>query len=148
MCMPAMLAGVSVAVLSLPIPITNHFFTFKLFIMKNANDLYANFTCTNAYYTTMVEPYVFTDGVKAMCEECGCYWFLNLILSHQHTPKVKAETFQVWHLKRIFQEQFTATADDGNGNIIARQNIEFSDFAFDEATVWLVDEVLLLPSEY
>ncbi len=39
-------------------------------------------------------------------------------------------------------------ATDGNNNEIARQSIEYSDFPYDEATLWLVDETLLLPDEY
>lgn len=37
---------------------------------------------------------------------------------------------------------------DGNYNRITSQEIPYSDFHYDLATIWLVDGCLMLPSEY
>lgn len=89
-----------------------------------------------------------TVGVHEWAEENGAYWFLNLILSYQINKDMRKETWQSWKLKRKEGDSFVATCDDGNGNILIKQEIEFSDFKGNNAVLWFIDDVLLLPSEY
>jgi hypothetical protein len=37
---------------------------------------------------------------------------------------------------------------NGNGKVLKGQYIPYTDFTADEATVWVVDKVMLLPNEY
>jgi hypothetical protein len=38
--------------------------------------------------------------------------------------------------------------DDGDGNQLQQFRLSFTDFPFEHFTLWLVDSVLMLPSEY
>lgn len=116
--------------------------------MKNANHELKEYTCTENYYRHPLSRLLYTDGVCAMAETFQAYWLIDLVFSHQLTASVKKEGFQKWLLQRLTGNRFVAVADDGNGKEIARQVIPFSDFAADQCTLYLIDGVLLLPSEY
>ena len=116
--------------------------------MKKANDFFGSHHGSGNFYRHSLTGYVFTDGVNEMAESCGAYWLIDLILSHQCESKVKNETFQVWDLKRVQDDVFTIVATDGNKNKVTSQEIPFSDFPYDLATLWLVDGCLMLPCEY
>lgn len=111
--------------------------------MNSANDFFKDYNCTDNYYKYYLGM-VYTDGVKALCTRFECYWFLDLIAFGQ--LKIKGN-FQVWTLKRT---GFTATVtcDDGNGNILRKENIPYTDFKPLTATIWVEDNVILLPSEH
>jgi hypothetical protein len=112
-----------------------------------------NFTGTENYYR-----YLFglklTDGVKFLADNAsnGAYWLLDVIGSHQMTPKVRkylqTDNFQTWKLKKNDKGGCRVQCEDGNGNVITRQDIEYTDFPLDEITLYLIDGVLLLTSEY
>ncbi|KUJ56422.1 DUF6876 family protein [Chryseobacterium aquaticum] len=119
--------------------------------MKNpkisANEFYNQFTGTENYYS-----YIFgillTDGVKNVADEEKCFWFLDSIASYQTSQRFQNEDFQVWTIKRIKNEQFNLSASDGNENQLMSATIPFSDFFFEEFTIWKEGNVLLLPSEH
>ena len=117
--------------------------------MQNANNFFETHGGSENFYRhSLAKNYLFTDGVKSMADKCECHWFIDLILSHQVYDNVRKESFQVWDLKRQKENCFTAICTDGNHNHVTRQAIPFSDFPYDTATLWLVDGVLMLPSEY
>ncbi len=115
--------------------------------MTNANNVYFGYQGSDTRYQHPLG-FIYTPGVKALAEECECYWLLDVIASHQTSEKVKAQRFQVWHLERIQESKFLVLATDGNDTVIAKQIIPFSDFKYDKCMVWLVDRCMLLPSEY
>jgi len=111
----------------------------------------SGFTGTDHYYRYNLfgKNVMLTDGVKYLAEKAGAYWFINAILSWQIYKNVAGEEFQTWTLtKNESDDSATLVADDGNGNVIAKQEIEFTDFPMQKVSIWLVDGVLLLPSEY
>ena len=83
-----------------------------------------------------------------MAEACGAYWLIDLVISHQHSKAVRLQPFQVWQLERQKDDAFPIVASDGDEKQIARQQIPFSDFRYDTATLWLVNGCLMLPNEY
>ena len=89
-----------------------------------------------------------TDGCDFVRNEAKAYWLFDAILSHQLTSTVNKQSFQVWRLKKQEDDTWSLICDDGNKNILAKQQFEFSDFLIDEITIWLVDEVAMLPTEY
>jgi hypothetical protein len=115
--------------------------------MKNANDNYQQFIGGDDQHRLNFG-HTMTEGVYQLCTDYQCFWLIEVILSHQHTKKVKKEPFQVWKLERVKDDEFKVTATDGNDNIIAEQVIEFSDFKDDEVTIWNIDRTILLPNEY
>ncbi len=89
-----------------------------------------------------------TDGCDYVRKEAKAYWLFDAILSHQLTSTVNKQSFQVWRLKKQEDDTWLLDCEDGNKNILATQHIEYSDFLIDEITIWLVDGVAMLPSEY
>ena len=116
--------------------------------MKNANHYFGSSNGSENFYCHKPSLILYTDGVKDLAETCNAYWLIDLIISHQCYSKINLERFQVWDLKRVKENEFTILCTDGNYNKITSQEIEFSDFPYDLATVWLVDGCLMLPNEY
>ena len=116
--------------------------------MTNANDNIQTGNGSENFYCHRPSLMLYTDGVKDLAEACQAYWLIDLIISHQCKKDVNNERFQVWELKRLKKNVFTINATDGNKNKVANQHIPFSDFAYDFATIWLVDGCLMLPCEY
>ena len=107
------------------------------------------FTGTEHYYEhrTIGSLKLFlTDGCKYLAEKAGCYWLYDVLASYQH--KLCNETFQTWTLKKFISLGWTITATDGNGKVLVTQDIPYSDFPIEDGiTLFLVDGVVLLPSE-
>ena len=110
----------------------------------------AQFTGTENYYRhALSRAYTYTDGVKYLAERAGAYWLIDVIVSHQHNLKVRAEEFQVWKLKlNKTGHGAMVTCEDGNGNRVTQQRIQFTDFPLREVDLWFTGNVVMLPSEY
>lgn len=90
-----------------------------------------------------------TDGAIGFAEENSCYWFLDVVCSHQLNVRVRMEEFQVWKLvKDATGSGCEVICEDGNDNVVITQKIPFTDFAEPTATVWLCNNVIMLPTEY
>jgi hypothetical protein len=101
------------------------------------------------YRHGLVRTVVFTDGAKFVADEGGAYWLLDIIaIAQRHDQRVAAEPFQAWKLTVRENHTGTVTCDDGNRNIVYRQELEFTDFPLPEITLYFTDNVILLPSEY
>lgn len=116
--------------------------------MTNANDFFGSGNGSENFYKNRLSPIIYTDGVKDMAETCGAYWLIDVVISHQLSKTVRCEPFQVWKLNRVKDDAFQLLATDGNDKQIASQQIPFSDFRYDTATLWLVNGCLMLPNEY
>ena len=116
--------------------------------MKNANANFGTGNGSENFYCHRPSLFLYTDGVMDMAETCKAFWLIDLIISHQCKREVNLERFQVWDLSRVKDSLFKIIATDGNNNRIAFQQIPFSDFPYDLATIWLVDGCLMLPAEY
>lgn len=116
----------------------------------SANDAaqFAQFTGTDHYYKTLLPGYKMTDGVYSMAEALGCHWLIDTILSYQLGLSAKMTPFQVWKLKRNDTGGCRVWMEDGNDNEVLSRGVEYTDFPYEEATIWLTDRTLLLPSEY
>ena len=127
---------------------------------KNPEDLESDlsqFTGTEHYYPHgLNRKFMHTDGVNYLAENAGAYWLIDLIASHQSSRKVRAESFQLWTLTLTGKKNPMAVAEcraDTNAPVLARQEIEFTDFPLKSVKLYCVDGgdgkvVLMLPSEY
>ena len=110
------------------------------------------FTGTEHYYRhSLNRNFMHTDGVNYLAENAGAYWLIDLIASHQLSRKVRAESFQLWTLTLTGRKNPMAVAEcraDSNAPLLARQEIEFTDFPLKSVKLYCVDGVLMLPSEY
>lgn len=116
--------------------------------MTNANNDFGSSMGSENFYQNQLSHVIYTDGVKQMAEACGAYWLIDLVSGHQTSKTVNIEQFQVWQLQRVVDDVFKITATDGNERRLTQQEIPFSDFKYDSATLWLVNGCLMLPQEY
>jgi len=115
-----------------------------------------NFTGTESYHRFLPFRQVLTDGVLYLINNGGngngAFWLATAILSHQ-TPTVRRETFQIWELTLDKDTDKTASGavltmrTDTGRPILVKQKIEYTDFEF-STKLYMIDGVLLLPSEY
>lgn len=110
----------------------------------------AQFTGTEKWHRHVFVPSVlFTDGAKYLADQAGAFWLLDEIaLAQRHKPKVTAEPFQSWKLKVKADHSARLTCEDGNGQVVYRKHIPYTDFPLEEVTLYYTDNVILLPSEY
>lgn len=115
----------------------------------NKGDL-AQFTGTENWYRHSINRNVlYTDGARHVAEHGGAYWLLDEIaITQLYKKAVAAEEFQFWKLVVRPDRTATLTCDDGNHNIVFTKEIEFTDFPLDEITLYFVNNVIHLPSEY
>lgn len=91
---------------------------------------------------------LYTEGVRHVAQELGAYWLLDYIFSVQFTAEVLGQEFQVWKLKTGDESDAVLTLEDGNSSELKCFEITYTDFPLKEITFWLVNNILLLPSEY
>lgn len=117
----------------------------------NTNELLSNlsqFIGTEKYYR-ITPRHLLTDGSKYLAEEAECFWLMDAIASH--LPKQFHDHFAVANLT-IDGTSAVLTLDDGNGNVFARQNIEYTDFPLDQIKLYCGFDgehwAIMLTSEY
>ena len=93
-----------------------------------------------------------TDGTKYVADSAGAYWLMDAIASHiMHNPAVCGELFIVCTLE-VSSHKAMLTLDDGDGNILAKQAIDSTDFPAPGIMLYAINDgkywTLLLPSEY
>jgi hypothetical protein len=107
----------------------------------------AHFTGSEQVYRhSLMRNMLYTEGVQYLAEKAGAYWLLDKVATMQLEPRVKAEEFQAWKLK-VADSKATLTCEDGNGNIVHKEEIEFTDFPLDHIDLWVENHVIMLPSE-
>ena len=109
----------------------------------------SQYNCTDNYYRCNFSPVKYTDGVKMLAELAGAYWLIDAIVSYK-----RQEPFQVWTLDVMLAEDnryhkcVLTMKEDSDCPVLVTQKIEYTDFPIGTITLWLIDGVLILPSEY
>ena len=89
---------------------------------------------------------IVTDGVIAVADAACCYWLLDIIGSYQTNKRLDPH-FQVWKLI-VNQENNTAVVSCYNDTtLVVKQDIPYTDIPLDELKLYLMDGIILLPSE-
>jgi hypothetical protein len=84
---------------------------------------------------SLVKRLVFTQTVGQIREMADCFWLIDLIASYQY--KLKTEEFQVWKFVcDTKSKKGIMTCEDGNGNNLVKQEVNYTDFPLDELTLW------------
>ena len=104
---------------------------------------------TEAYhkYSQLPGYPVATDGIIALAEAARCYWLLDIIGSYQ-TDKRLGPSFQVWKLEVNLKSNSAVICGFNDTDLIISQEIPFTDFPLAEITLYLMDGIILLPSEH
>ena len=109
------------------------------------------FTGTDGYtvWSPIFRNFVLTDGAKYIAESADAYWLVDLFASH--LPAYKDEGFAVLYLK-VNGGKATAQIEDGNGKVLKKQKIEYTDFPLDQIVLYCCPQqglfVIMLPGEY
>ena len=108
------------------------------------------FTGSERWYRHgLVRHILFTDGAKYVADRAGAYWLLDEIaFAQKFQARVAAEAFQMWKLRVRPDRKALLTCDDGNGAVVWRKTLEYTDFPLEEITLYYTDRTILLPSEY
>lgn len=114
------------------------------------------FSGTERYYRSSLftKSIVHTDGVQFIAER-GAAWTIDVIVSHQIYPKVKAAEFQAWEFHVPGDGTCRVICTDGNGHVVTSQIVPYTDLPFsitlflELGSIDLVNPmwVILLPGE-
>ena len=107
------------------------------------------FTGTTQYYR-IDRKTLLTDGTYYLCKQTGAFWLMAVFSSHLIELKPD-EWFVVLRLD-VSGESAKVVIEDGNSNVLATQEIEYTDFPLNQITLYACWDsehwVLMLPSEY
>ena len=96
--------------------------------------------------------FYYTDGVSYLAEDGQAYWLIDAIFSWQTDKRIKndrmLQEFQLWQLKVEENRSAILTCSRDEDDVVISQNIPFTDFSLPEIELYLVEKVLMLPSEY
>lgn len=99
------------------------------------------------YRNPFYGPVQYTEGARHVAVAGEAWWLLDLVVSYRRHAQVRGEGFQVWTLA-VTEESGMVTCTDGNEHLLVSQHIPYTDFPLPTVTLWLVDNILMLPSEY
>ena len=109
------------------------------------NNQFKGFIGTENYYQHFGG--VFTDGIKEMAERFKAYWLIDVVFSYQD-KKISLIPFQIWEITSTGDKATVEMKEDTDQPVLIKQEIEFTDFPEGIFKMYLIDNVLLLPSEY
>ena len=111
---------------------------------KDIQEGLAQCHCTEHYWRNEALCFQYTDGIKFLWESCEAYWLLTAISSYN-----RKEPFQLWQLKIKENCSAVLTMQEDSGQPFnVKQEIAYTDFPLPEIQLYLIDGILLLPSEY
>lgn len=111
----------------------------------HANDSLHHFNGTDNYCRYLFGMLA-TDGAMAFADKFRAYWLLDIVASYY--PQLKEEEFQEWQLKVMEDRSAVVRCTNGNKKRLIVQEVPFTDFSANTATLWVEGNVILLPSEH
>jgi len=118
--------------------------------MSNLQSELGQFTGTENWhrFNPLMRNILATDGVMHLAEKGEAFWLLDIIGSLKLVPKCKGEQFITCTLTKNADGSARFLATNGNGTKLYTQNIPYTDFPLNQITLFFIDNVILLPSEY
>lgn len=110
-------------------------------------------------FTKYLGGLLLTDGARYLAENGGtgengsAWWLMDIVASYRCVPAVRREPFQVYKLiKNKRGSGAKVEVEDGNGKVVYRQRIPYTDFDFANGgsvfAFWCVNGTVMLPGEY
>ena len=119
---------------------------------QKLRNVLSQFTGSEEYWPCRIYPAVqYTSGVHYLAEEAGAYWLIDEIamnVGFSQNTALAQESFQVWTLDIRPNRSAWLRVEDGNGKEIYKMRIPFTDFPLQSITLYLSNNVLMLPTEY
>jgi hypothetical protein len=118
--------------------------------MSNLQAELEQFTGTENWhrFNPLMRNLLATDGVMHLAKKAGAYWLLDIIGSLKLVGSCRNEEFITCKLVKDKDGGAKFTASDGSLKVLYTQKIPYTDFPLDEITLYFIDNVVLLPSEY
>jgi len=92
-----------------------------------------------------------TEGARYLAESAECFWLFDVYTSHLSAIDSKKDWFTCLKLSKK-DRAASIEIEDGNGRVLAKQEIEYTDFPLNSITLygcWGGDFwVVMLTSEY
>ena len=89
---------------------------------------------------------LYTDGVKMFAEMAGAYWFID-ILATELIPLQRTEEFMSVKMT-VTGSKASIIANDGNGRQVWSREIDFTDCPEGEWSFFVMNNTIIVPSEY
>ena len=111
------------------------------------------FTGALSFYRWGFSPSILTEGAKYVAENAGAFWLFDEIEGHIRDKAIKGKKdFTVARLN-VKDNSATLELSDGNDNVYAKKNIEYTDFPLGSMETWAIKNehghwTHMLPSEY
>lgn len=109
------------------------------------------FTGTEQWFRHgLVRSVLYTEGVQFLAENAGAYWLVDKIATLQLDKNIveRCDGLQCWKLT-VADRKATLVCTDGNDeNPVHSEQIEFTDFPLETVSLWVEENVILLPSEH
>ena len=107
------------------------------------------FTGAIVWYQPLLYPhFLYSKGIRYLATNADCFWLLDFIFSNQILSQLKTQPFQVWKIIVNEDDSAKLIVEDGNDNQVTSFHVNYTDFPINEFSLWMVDNVLILPSEY
>lgn len=94
----------------------------------------SHFIGTERYYR-LLPTFVVTDGLKYLMDEAECYWLAQLYGLHLMDVDIYNNPFTVLKFTRK-GEGGIVNIEDGNGGVLARQGLDYTDFPLTEYSLY------------
>jgi hypothetical protein len=110
----------------------------------------SHFTGTTRYIRDPFTSLIHTDGIEHLAERTEAHWLVSDIGAvFRYHPKVKDIPFQLWTLTADVDNKAVLTCrEDCDMPVIYEQKYEYTDFPVGTWKMYLIDGVLMVPSEY
>jgi hypothetical protein len=111
----------------------------------------SHFTGTTRYIRDPFTGLMHTDGIAHLAECAGAEWLISDIGAvFRHHPQIrKGIPFQLWTLTVSDEHTAVLTCrEDCDMPVIFQQNYSYTDFPAGTWKMYLIDGVLMVPSEY
>jgi hypothetical protein len=119
-------------------------------LKSSASDIrHALAHCTGSehwYRHPLVRSCLYTDGVQTFAEMAGAYWFLDIVAT-EVLPFQKRQEF-ILVTMTVTGSAARIVADDGNGKSFWSRDIDFTDCPEGEWKFYVINNTVLVPSEY
>ena len=115
-------------------------------LQKNFESFYG----TQGYYRLGLVPIVATDGVKYFADTCECYWLLDdIAINLYRKHKELGSLFIDIDVNKRHTVHITVRQDEGMPIVYDKKIRDLCGIIpSGHYSIWLMDNVLLLPNEY
>jgi len=104
---------------------------------------------TEHYYKIMFSSIVYTDGIKELIGLCNCYWLISDTAIEITHNKALQKQFLILNIKVNKDKSAIVTLkEDSNKPLLYAKRYSYTDFPLSEYEFYIIDDVMLLKSEY